>query len=248
MICSRMWRSSCAHQLLAELLLALVVGGERVLGEHARAICSRSRSAGRASPRSTETGQIVASWVSRPVEVPVLEDVAGRVLVDHALDDARDLLAGHVAHVAALEDLAAVLVDDARCSFMTSSYSRTRLRIRKFCSSTFFWAFSICLRQHLRLDRLLLAVVVGRAEAVEDLVDPIAGEQADEVVLGGEEEARLARVALAAGAAAQLVVDPPRLVALGAADEQAAGLADLLALGLARAPRAPGSIAFSSSS
>ena len=66
--------------------------------------------------------------------------------------------------------------------------------------------------------------LVGRAEAVQDAVDPVAGEQADEVVLGGEEEARLAGVALAAGAAAQLVVDPARLVALGAADEQAAGL------------------------
>ena len=36
-------------------------------------------------------------------------------------------------------------------------------------------------------------------------------------------EARRARVALAAGAAAQLVVDAPRLVALGADDVQAAG-------------------------
>ena len=61
-----------------------------------------------------------------------------------------------------------------------------------------------------------MAVGVDGAEAVEDLVDPVAGEQADEVVLGGEEEARLAGVALAAGAAAQLVVDPARLVALGA--------------------------------
>ena len=43
-----------------------------------------------------------------------------------------------------------------------------------------------------------------------------------------QEEARLARVALAAGAAAQLVVDPARLVALGADDEQAAGLEHLL--------------------
>ena len=66
-------------------------------------------------------------------------------------------------------------------------------------------------------------------EPVEDLVDPLAGEQPHEVVLGGQEEARLAGVALAAGAAAQLVVDPPRLVALGAEDEQAAGVEHLLA-------------------
>ena len=71
-----------------------------------------------------------------------------------------------------------------------------------------------------------------RAEAVEDLVDPVAGEEAHEVVLGREEEARLAGIALAAGAAAQLVVDAPRLVALGADDEQAAGLQDLLAVAL----------------
>ena len=69
-------------------------------------------------------------------------------------------------------------------------------------------------------------------EAVEDLVDPLAGEEPDQVVLGGEEEARLAGVALAPGAPAKLVVDPPRLVALGAADEQPAELAHLVALGL----------------
>ena len=54
------------------------------------------------------------------------------------------------------------------------------------------------LGEHLGLDRLLLALLGGRAEAVEDLVDPVAGEQAHEVVLGGEVEARLAGVALAA--------------------------------------------------
>ena len=75
-------------------------------------------------------------------------------------------------------------------------------------------------------------------EPVEDLVDPLAGEQPHEVVLGGEEEARFAGVALTAGAAAQLVVDPARLVALGADDEQAAGLQHLLAL----APRPARSI------
>ena len=59
-------------------------------------------------------------------------------------------------------------------------------------------------------------------------MDPVACEQADEVVAAGEVEARLAGVALAAGAAAELVVDPARLVALGAEDVQAAELADLV--------------------
>ena len=98
------------------------------------------------------------------------------------------------------------------------------------------------LGEHLRLDRLLVALVVDRAEAVEDLVDPVAGEEADEVVLGGEEEARLAGVALAAGAAAQLVVDAARLVALGAADEEAAGLHDRRRGPRRPAPRSSGRI------
>ena len=105
-----------------------------------------------------------------------------------------------------------------RCSFSTSSYSSTRLRIRKFCCSTFFCAFST-VREHLRLERVLLALLVDRAQAVEDLVDAVAGEEPDQVVLGREVEARLAGVSLATGAPAQLVVDAPRLVALGAADE-----------------------------
>src|SRR5690606_5534580 len=81
-------------------------------------------------------------------------------------------------------------------------------------------------------DRALLALLADGAEAVEDPVDPVAGEQPHELVLGGEVEARLAGVALAAGAAAELGVDPARLVALGAEDEQAAGLHHLPAVGL----------------
>ena len=100
---------------------------------------------------------------------------------------------------------------------MTSSYLRTFLRETKFCSSTFFCAFSIWFERIPRLHRL----VVGELEAVDDLVDPVAGEQADEVVLRGEVEAGLAGVALAARAAAQLVVDAARLVALGAEDVEA---------------------------
>ena len=125
----------------------------------------------------------------------------------------------------------------SRCWFITSSYSSTRLRIRKFCSSTFFWAPSICLESILAsIGSSSPSSPVG-AEAVEDPVDPVAGEQAHQVVLGREVEARLAGIALAAGAAAQLVVDPARLVALGAEDVQAAGLHHLLAVALDLRPR-----------
>ena len=75
--------------------------------------------------------------------------------------------------------------------------------------------------------------VVGHVHALHEIADAghlVAAELAHEVVLKREVELRAARVALTAGAAAQLVVDTARLMALGADDAQAAGSADLLLL------------------
>src|SRR5262249_7831412 len=69
-------------------------------------------------------------------------------------------------------------------------------------------------------------LVVRQLEALHDVVEPVAREQPDEVVLAGEVEAGLAGIALAARAAAELVVDAARLVALGAEHVQPAELAD----------------------
>src|SRR5690606_38125546 len=66
------------------------------------------------------------------------------------------------------------------------------------------------------------------AEAVHHAQHTVVREQAHEVVLERDVEAARSRVALAAGAAAELVVDAPRLVPLGADDVEAAGGDDLL--------------------
>ena len=90
----------------------------------------------------------------------------------------------------------------------------------KFCSSTFFCAPSIW------RERIFASIGWSSGILKRSMIalDPVAGEEADEVVLAGEVEARLAGVALAARAAAELVVDPARLVALGAEDVEAAEL------------------------
>ena len=88
------------------------------------------------------------------------------------------------------------------------------------------------LGHHLGVDRH----VVGQGPAHHP-VHGAGGEQAHELVLERQEEPALARVALAAGAAPQLVVDAAGLVALGAEHVQAAELADLVALGAALLPR-----------
>ena len=68
-------------------------------------------------------------------------------------------------------------------------------------------------------DRLVLL----EAELLQHAVHALGAEDAHQVVLQRQEELRMAGVALAAGAAAQLVVDAPALVALGADDVEAAG-------------------------
>ena len=73
-------------------------------------------------------------------------------------------------------------------------------------------------RHHLVLDRHALF----HPQALHQARDPVRPEDPHQVVFERQVEARRARVALAPGAAAQLVVDAPRLVALGADDVQAA--------------------------
>ena len=84
---------------------------------------------------------------------------------------------------------------------------------------------------HLVLDRHAFF----HAETLHQPGDAVGAEDAHQIVFEREVEPRRAGVALTAGAAAQLVVDAPRLVPLGGDDVQAAGVDDLvvLAIGLA---------------
>ena len=88
-----------------------------------------------------------------------------------------------------------------------------------------------------RLERLVepamgQRLVVGHALLLHPVEHLVVAEDAHQVVFERQEEARRAGIALAAGAAAQLVVDAPALVALGADHEQAAGLEHDLAVAL----------------
>jgi hypothetical protein len=72
-------------------------------------------------------------------------------------------------------------------------------------------------------ERVLDGDVLFHPQALHQAGDPLGAEDAHQVVFERKIEARAARVALAAGAAAELVVDAAGLVALGAEDVQAAG-------------------------
>ena len=69
-----------------------------------------------------------------------------------------------------------------------------------------------------------------RPSAPQHAVHALRAEDAHQIVLEREEEARAAGIALAARAAAELIVDAPALMALGADHVKAAGFERLLFL------------------
>ena len=82
------------------------------------------------------------------------------------------------------------------------------------------------LRHHLGFDGL----VFGHG-AVHDPRHGAGREQSQQVVFEGEVEAALTRVALASRTTAQLIVDAPRVVSLGAEHVEATERANFVALG-----------------
>ena len=177
---------------------------------------------------STETARRVEAHahqaVGEALDVPVVRHLGGQVLVDQDVD----LLVQEVAHgvrqVLVVEDLVplgvdrlALLVDDV--VVLDDALAHVEVE-----------ALDAGLRaldglgDHARLD----GHVVLEPEPGHEARDPLAGEALEERILEREVEARRARVALAAGAAAQLVVDAPAVVALGADDVEAAGGHDAL--------------------
>ena len=88
------------------------------------------------------------------------------------------------------------------------------------------------LGDHLAFDRH----VFFHAQPQHQVLHALAAENAHQVVLQREIEARAAGIALASGASAKLIVDAARFVAFGADDVQAAQLHHFVVLLLRSAP------------
>src|SRR5256712_5711279 len=207
-----------ARQLLAELGLAPFV---RLVDElrdllsklvQARGVGERRRGdlVGAAQHRAERRGE--------PCAVPFLGVRRDRVRVDHGrglvVKEADDRLPD----VAFLDDLPALVVDDV------ALVVENVVELERALADVEVAALDLDLRlgdrpgHHPRLDR----DGVVEAEPRHEPGDALRGEDADEVVLERAVEARGARVALAAGTPAELVVDTAGLVALGADDVEAA--------------------------
>src|SRR5687767_1318642 len=214
-----------AHQLHAELLLLVPVGvacvllellDERVALERDFLLQLLGRDVGAVE---------VVHRLGQGAEVPLLPVLCLRVRVDGALDHLVDPAPDLLRHVLTVEHATALRVD------------HLALRVHHVVVLEDVLAHDEVLLLDLLLrvldllgeDRCLHRLVVGHLEPLHDVLDPVAREQAHELVLAGEVEARLAGVALATRAAAKLVVDAARLVALGAEHVEAAGLPHPLA-------------------
>ena len=159
------------------------------------------------------------------VEIPLLRVLGRQECVDRPLDDLADPLLDLLGEILALEHAAPLLVDDHALRVHDVVVLEDVLAHDEVLLLDLLLRALDLVREDLRLHRL----VVRELEARHDVLDPVAREQAHEIVLAGEVEARLAGVALAAGAAAELVVDPARLVPLGAEHVEAAELAHAFA-------------------
>ena len=159
------------------------------------------------------------------LEVPLLRVLLLREVGDRALDDLVDPLDHLLGHVVALEHLAPLLVDHLALDVHDVVVLEDVLPRDEVLLLDLLLGVLDLVREDLGLHGLILRDL----EALHDPLDPVAGEQADQVVLAGQIEAGLARVALAARAAAELVVDAARLVPLCREHVEPAGLAHALA-------------------
>src|SRR5690606_753125 len=220
-----------AHRGGPELLLALLVGDLRV-GEDLALESLRGDAALAAGGLGDDLVDRDADRVQRlqlgpqGVEVPVLAVTGCRVVVDDRVDRILDEVLDAVGDVVALQDVTAVGVDRLALPvedvvvledvLADLGVARLDLRLRALDRS----------RHHARLDR----DVVREVRARQDRLGRPRLEEPHEVIGERQVEAALAGVALSTGSTAQLVVDTPRLVPLGAEDVQAAGRDDLFAL------------------
>jgi hypothetical protein len=151
--------------------------------------------------------------------VPLLLDRFGRdVALDGFVDQSDDHVAHRVGDVARLEQFVALLVDHAALivgDVVVFEQLLADVEVARFDAVLRLGDGAVD-------DRVLDRLAFGHLELLHDRAEALAAEDAQQRVFERQVEARRPGIALAPGAAAQLVVDAPRLVALGADDVQPA--------------------------
>ena len=142
---------------------------------------------------------------------------------DGAADDTLDHRTDGVLQVIAVEHLLALGIDDLTLDIHHVVIFQNVLSGLEIAAFHGLLGIFHCAGENLGIDGGILVQTQG----VHHAHDTARGKQTHQVVLHTQVEAALAGVTLTAGTTAQLVIDTAGLVALGADDEQAAGLAHL---------------------
>ena len=165
--------------------------------------------------------ELALDGLLEPGDVPLLLDaVRGDIGAHHRLDHVaahladglRDVIAGEQLVALRVDHLALVVGDVVVLEQVLAHVEVVRLDL------------ALGVLDRLRHPRVLDGLALLHAELLHQRRHAVGGEDAHQAVLEREVEAARARVALAPGAPAELVVDAARLVALGADDVQAAEL------------------------
>ncbi len=164
----------------------------------------------------------------QPVQVPLLGEALGGLLPDVVVDRVVHEVPDLVLEVLALQDAAALAVDDLALPVEHLVVLQDVLARLEVLLLDLRLGGGDGAGDHLVLDRDVVRDVRHR----HDALDHLGLEQTHQIVAQREVEPGLARVALTAGTTAQLVVDTARLVALGAEHVEPAELLDLFELRL----------------
>ena len=137
---------------------------------------------------------------------------------DSALDELLDHADDVIVDVLAFQHLTALLID--QLALLVHDVIVLQHVLADFVVAAFHALLGVfdLAGQQLCIQRGILV----HAQAGGEHLHPFAAEDAQQIVLHGDEELAAARIALTAGAAAQLIVDAAAFVALGAQDVQAA--------------------------
>jgi len=178
-------------------------------------------------PRAFGEADILKVAHEREERLPVLEmRLARKGVCDIALDVILHHGGDALLKVFSVEHLPALLVDDLALGVhhvVVFKDALTRLIVAAF--DRLLGVFDRA-GEDLCVDRGVLV----DAERLHHAHDALGAEQTHDVVLQRQIELRFAGVSLTAGAAAQLIINPARLVALGADDEKAACVSHELCL------------------
>ena len=179
--------------------------------------------------------QVALKGFLQPIEIPVIRHTVGHhELINQAGGRLVEHLGDRGTHIRGTEDFGALLIDDLALIVGDIVEQQQLLADIEVVRLDLALRFLDLAREHAAFDDF---AVLHAGELQQPLGAVRITEDPHQIVFHRQIEAAGARITLATRAAAQLIVDAPRFVALGADDVQTAGADHLIVALLPGSPR-----------